>query len=71
MLLTLDRLNLNKASVNAINDLIFYRVAEANKKDELYNEIRVAIVDGQVKYKGIILSKYSVNKNVLYYLDRL
>ena len=46
MLLILDRLDLDKISVNIINDLIFYRVIEANKKDELYNEIRVIIVDG-------------------------
>ena len=71
MLLISNRLNLNKIDINAINDLIFYRVIETNKVNELYNKIRNAITSGEVKYNDIILSKCSVNKNVLYHLDRL
>ena len=45
MLLTSNRLNLDEISVNIINDLIFYRVIEVNKENDLYNEIRVVIID--------------------------
>ena len=71
MLLISNRLNLDEVDINAINDLIFYKIADANKINELYNKIRIAINSGEVKYNDIILNKCSINKGVLYYLDRL
>ena len=64
-------MNLDEININTINDFIFYRIAEINKNNELYIEIRVVITSDEVKYKDIILSKYFVIKNILYYLNRL
>ena len=71
VLLTPNWLELDGAKVAEIDKPIFYQIAKANKDDELYHEIRTALVDGLTKYKDISLDKYSVHNGVLYYLDRL
>ena len=40
-----------------IDNLIYYKVVEANKKDEYYIEIRKAIAENKDKFRGITLSK--------------
>ena len=43
-----------------INNLIYYKIVEVNKKDKYYIEICEAIIENKDKYRGITLSKYFV-----------
>lgn len=67
VILTPERLDLDGVDIYAMDDPLYYRVADANRTDEFYNEIRHVIANGDVKYKGITLSKCSVDNGVLYY----
>ena len=71
VLLPPERLDLDGVDMNAMDDPIFHRVADANKEDDFCNEVRAAIAEDKAKYKGITLSKCSVHDGVLYHLDRL
>lgn len=72
-ILTPDRLGSEdmNIAVNAIDDPIFHKVAEANLTDEECTEIREAIEDNKDKVNGITLSKCSVRNGILYHKDRL
>ena len=70
-ILTPDRLELDGATVYAIDDPIYHRVVQANKEDEFCSEIRDAILDRQTKFRGITLAKCSVDDGVLYHQDKL
>ena len=61
VLLPPDRLELDGVEIDAMDDPIFHRIADANKDDELCSEIRTAIAEGRDKYKGITLSKCAVH----------
>ena len=54
-----------------MDDLIHHRIVKANKDNKFCNEIRDAITEGSIKYRGITLSKCSIQDGALYHLDRL
>ena len=71
ILLPPERMELDGVDVDAMDDPIFHRVAEANKADEFCTDVRTAMENGLIKHKGITLAKCSVHDGVLYHLDRL
>ncbi len=62
---------LDGVDVLAIEDPIYYRIAEANKTDNSCSEIRKAITEGEEKFKGIALSKCKIHKDILYHKDKI
>ena len=72
-ILTPDRLKLDGTEyvINAIDDLIYYRVVIVNKDNEECSEIRDAIIEGKEKLNNITLVKCSVDDDILYHKDRL
>ena len=68
-----NRLELDEKdfSINVIDDLIYYRVYNLNRTNELYTKIRKSIIDDKAKLREITLAKYSIQDEVLYYNNRL
>ena len=65
------KLDDTKYAINAINDLIYYRVVIVNKNNEKCSEIRNAIFEDKEKLNDITLIKYSINDDILYHKNRL
>ncbi|KAF6240113.1 hypothetical protein HO173_001723 [Letharia columbiana] len=65
------RCNHDGDQISIIDDPIYHKVVGANKEDEYCTEIREAIAKNKDKFRGITLSKCSVQDGVLYYQDRL
>ncbi len=70
-ILTPERLELDGAAIEAIDDPIYHRISQTNKEDELCSEIRDAMLEQKEKIHGITLSKCSVQDGVLFHKDRL
>ena len=68
-----NRLKLDdtKYAINAIDDLIYYRIVIVNKNNEKCSEIRDAIVEDKKKLNNITLVKCSMNDDILYHKNRL
>ena len=71
MILISDRLKLNNAEINEMDESIYYRIMEVNKYNKFCNDVRDVIAEGFIKYRGITLSKCFIQDGALYYLDRL
>ena len=54
------KLNSEYINIYIINDFIYYKVIEINKKDKYYIKIRNAIAEGKDKFQEITLNKYSI-----------
>ena len=54
-----------------IDNSIFYRIVKINRIDKKYSEIYNAIINNKEKLQDIILAKYFINNEVLYYKNRL
>ena len=65
------KLDGTKYAINAIDDLIYYRVVIVNKNNEKCSEIRNVIVEDKKKLNNIILVKCSMNDGILYHKNRL
>ena len=53
-------MNSEYIDIYIINNFIYYKVVEANKKDKYYIKIYKAIVENKDKFWGITLSKYFI-----------
>ena len=53
-------MNSEYIDIYIINDFIYYKIVEANKKDKYYIEIRKAIIENKNKFREITFSKYFV-----------
>ena len=58
-------------TIDAIDERIFHRIAEANATDEYCSEIRQAISDQKKNFSSIHLAKFSMREGALYYRERL
>ena len=58
-------------TIVTIDNLIFHRIAEANKNNEDIIDIRQAMTEGKQSLDYLKLHYYSVYDEVLYYKDRL
>ena len=65
------KLDDTKYVINAIDDLIYYRVIIVNKDNEKCSKIRDAIIEDKKKLNDITLVKCSMNDDILYHKDRL
>ena len=65
------KLDGTKYVINAIDDLIYYRVVIVNKNNEKCSEIRNAIIEDKKKLNNITLVKCSMDDNILYHKNRL
>ena len=65
------KLDDTKYAINAIDDLIYYRVIIVNKNNEKCSEIRDAIIEDKKKLNNITLVKCSMNDDILYHKNRL
>lgn len=54
-----------------INNSIFYKIVEISIIDKSYFKIRKTITNDKIKFRNIILKKYFVIDEILYYKDRL
>ena len=73
MILTPNRLELNgnNLAIEAIDDLIYHRIAKSNRSDEYYTKVRDAIAKDKEKLRAITLAKCFLYDGVLYYNNRL
>ena len=69
----MNRLNFDdiEFEINVINDFFYYKVFEANKVDNKYNEIRETIINNKKKLKDIIFNKCVIINDIFYYKNRL
>ena len=51
------KLNDKYIDIYIINNSIYYKVVEANKKDEYYTKIRNAIIEDKNKFREITFNK--------------
>ena len=65
------KLNSEYINIYIIDNLIYYKVVEVNKKDKYYMKIHNAIAEGKDKFREITLNKYFAQDEVLYYKNRL
>ena len=54
------KLNGEYIDIYIINNFIYYKVVETNKKDKYYIKIRKAIVENKDKFREITLNKYFI-----------